>query len=132
METRTITQVKIYKLVLNPMRGRTEANELVAAAYEKQALFDLMQRDYEPWQDVGQHAASGNSPLGQYSNPEHKWQKPFKKGSSLEWYNKPNPFEDGFGDGIPNNYGVGIHEQWVEEDNLNHFLNNNPQILMIR
>lgn len=36
METRQITEVKIYKLILNPMRGNTERGNIVAIAYDKQ------------------------------------------------------------------------------------------------
>jgi hypothetical protein len=94
METRTITQRKIYSLVLNPMTDRVESARVTAIAYDESKLRDFYQNEIaeEPYED-------------------HNYHKVFKKGGPLEWYNPADI-------NIPENnfYGHGIHSEWVNEE----------------
>lgn len=95
METRTIEQVKIYKLLLNPMPANYEKVNMVAIAYDKQHLMDWYESlKVEPYKDG-------------------KWHKVFKKGSKLEWSN-PIEYSD---------YG-GIQEEWTTQEAISNFIAN--------
>ena len=106
METRQVTEVKIYKLILNPMRGNTENGSIVAIAYEKQKLIDW----YNSLLATEVYAEEG-SPSFECHGDSHKWHKAFKLGSELEWFNPCGSFE-------PDHYGHGISEEWVMEQQL--------------
>jgi len=94
METRTITQVRVYKLILNPMTANAEAGELVAASTDYQKLVDWYnsQKAPEPWRD------------GQ-------WNKVFAEGSPLEWHNPADNLELN----APDIFNHGIRDEWVAE-----------------
>jgi hypothetical protein len=93
METRTITQVKIYKLQLNPMMANFEKVNIVAIAYDLQKLMDwYLDLKVLPYQ-------------------EDRWHKVFKKGSKLEWYNS-----------MEDNSNCGIEEEWTTEEAINQFI----------
>lgn len=93
METRTINQVKIYSLAMNPMTQRTEASSITAMSYDKQALIDFYNREA----------------VEQYR--DDTWAKSFRKGSLLEWFNPLYSFEVG-------HYGHGIRESWMDTDTV--------------
>lgn len=105
METRTITEAKIYKLILNPMRGNTENGSIVAISFERQKLVDWYNSLLAPeaYAEIG-------TPSFDCHGDSHKWHKTFKQGSELEWF---NPCEDGF---EPNHFGHGISWQWTTEE----------------
>lgn len=105
METRQITEVKIYKLILNPMRGNTENGSIVAIAYEKQKLIDWYNSKLAP-----EVLVEEGSPSFECHGDSHKWHKTFRAGSELEWYNPC------YGNFEPNHYGHGISEQWATEE----------------
>lgn len=96
METRTITQVKVYVLSMNPVTDRAERNDNVAIATEREKLIDWYKQQFaeEVWQD-------------------DRFRKSFKKGSPLEWYNK---LDDAELTGEHSLFGHGIHEMWINED----------------
>lgn len=103
METRKITQVKIYTLKMNPMTGKAETVRPVSSAYEKQKLIDLYN--------------SSNAPERYVDN--EKWHKSFKNGTPLEWFNPIiNPDEDF----KPDWRGIGIHEVWIDKKTFDHAL----------
>lgn len=62
---------KLFGLILNPMRGRTEEARFLAASENKQELIDLLQRETVP------------------SYQDDNWRKQFMKGGPLEWFNPP-------------------------------------------
>jgi hypothetical protein len=95
METRTVTQVLIYKLILNPMMDRMEARRLAVLATDRQKLIDFVEQEKapEPWRD-------GN------------WGKVFKKGSPLEWFNPPPPSTL---EGL-DRWGHWIESEWLNAD----------------
>lgn len=94
METRTITQVRIYMLALNPMTGRGEERRIVALStdYNKLVAWYNDQLAPEPWRD------------GQ-------WYKEFRAGSPLEWFNPAFSLE--LNRTAP--YGHGISDEWLFE-----------------
>lgn len=121
METRTITEIKIYTLALNPMQGNTEASTIVAIAYEKEKLEQWYKNQFaeEPWKDYGENSFPSKVDMGGYSNTNHCWHKVFKKGSALEWYNPINLFDPNSMEGI--GYGHGISEQWTSQESIDNF-----------
>jgi hypothetical protein len=108
METRQITQHKIYVLCLNPMTGHTEDSHALAASYDKDKLIAFYKSEKMPevYSEVGE-------PTFECHGASHEWSKSFAKGSVLEWYNPL--FNDDF---TPDSYGQGIKEYWVNEDNI--------------
>jgi hypothetical protein len=112
METRQITQVKIWKLILNPMTSNTENGSLVASSDNRENLLNWYKNEFadEPYYSIGEHyfPAKGLSPenfIGEY-----KYYKVFKQGSVLEWM---NPMLD---ETQLDDYGHGISWQWVDEE----------------
>ena len=107
METRQVSEVKVYMLVLNNMRGNTEDTNVAAVSYDKEILIDWYKSQLapEPYidEDVPSFPCHGSS---------HKWSKVFKKESLLEWYNPCASLDTIDG------YGVGMHSHWVEEFGL--------------
>ena len=95
METRTVEEVKIYTLVLNDIRSTNiEIGTLTPhIAYEKEDLIAYIKGEAESWQE-------GN------------WNKFFKKGSDLEWFNGLSNVEK------LDAYGHGIGEQWIKKEDL--------------
>lgn len=93
METRTIEQVKIYKLVLSRMTGRFEDSSLVAIAYSAERLKEF----YEG--EKVEHYKDGN------------WSKQFRQGGPLEWYND-----------IDWNRDTGVYDEWTTQEDLEGFL----------
>ncbi len=103
---KTITQVLIWKLVLNPMTARTEAAELVAWSDDKDKLIEWYRS-----QMVEPYVETNLSSLG-FHGKDYKWHKTFAKNSKLEWYNPT------FDDGSISSYGHGLHSEWIDEDAL--------------
>lgn len=102
MKKRTITQVLIYKLVLNAMTGRMENAQLVAISTDKNKLIEYY-----------------NGELAPESYQDGQWAKSFKQSSELEWFNKIEFLDDASFDQC-NDYGHGIQEEWVEEAALDN------------
>lgn len=82
METRLVTEVKVYILTLNLMRGNSEDGEIVAISYEKEKLINwyMMQLAPAPFQEEG-------DPIFTCHGDSHVWRKTFNTGSQLEWFN---------------------------------------------
>ena len=125
METRQVTQIKIYKLILNPMRGNTEGAEMVAIAYDKNKLIDWYKGEMQEggWKDYGESYFPPKGEMGGYENPNHCWHKTFKKGSVLEWYNPINLFDAEKMEGI--GYGHGISEEWTIQEAIDNYFSRN-------
>ena len=96
-ETREITQTKVYILVLNPMTDKAEAARVIAVAFEKEKLIQFYRDETapEPWQDG-------------------RFNKTFKKGSVLEWF---NPVPD-INSMEPDFFGQGVYEDWLIEEDI--------------
>lgn len=103
MSTRTFTktEVQIFVLVLSTF-GRPEDIEVVAISdnYERLVLWYEDQLAEDPYM-IG------------------RWTKAFKKGSVIEYNNPCSSLE--LNDLDP--YRCGIHEEWVDIDNINNIRN---------
>src|SRR3990167_8385740 len=85
METRTVTQVKVWMIYLNPMTGHTQERDLVAWSDDKEILLKWYEdQKTEPYTEEG-------PPSFDIHGLTHKWNKVFKKGGPLEWYNGMPP-----------------------------------------
>ena len=107
MQTRTITEVLIYKLILNDMRyPKIEMKSLVAisTSYEKLVDWYNSQKADDVWVDV---------------IDEYNWRKAFKKDSPLEWYNSADSLQPVEPEVVMNYIGGGICKTWVDLDVLN-------------
>lgn len=98
METRTITitQVRVYKLILNDMRDAHVETCTIAAIsteYEKLVEWYKSQIAPEPWRDG-------------------RWHKVFAEGTPLEWYNPVYNLELNAYDP----FDQGIRDEWVREE----------------
>jgi len=107
MEKRIIEEYRIFYLSLADMHGGVDKARPVVASYTLEELLDFYKKEREPWLDT-------NDSIDSYGN-KHSWNKTFKKGSMLEWYNdvvslEPTEFPSPFG---------GVGTVWVETANLN-------------
>lgn len=103
-------------LILNDMRGRCEDMRPVARAETKEALVAFMEREREPWEDTGEkhqlHDTDSEARVrGPFVEriPSYRWNKTFRKGGPLEWFNPP------FGDSPENFWNVGTEEDFAEQ-----------------
>ena len=96
MEARTITQVRIYKLILNHMADRCESVTIVAISgdYNRLVSWYEEQKLPMPYRD-------GDG-----------WYRTFKDESPLHWFNPADSLELN----CPNHWGHGITDEWVNED----------------
>lgn len=100
METRCITQVKIWKLLLNPMTGKAENIEIAVMSTDRQKVVDYYEsKKVELYKDDG-------------------FNKQFEKGSLLEWFNDTRW-----------SGGEKIEEEWVDEIFLQEQLQNDERFL---
>lgn len=97
METKNITIVRIYKLILNPMYDRAETRRLVAISTEYDRLVSWYRSQFvdDPYSENGYY-------------------KVFKKGSPLEYFNEAGSLN--LNDG--GSFGHGIFDEWID---LNDF-----------
>lgn len=114
METRQITQIKIWKLVLNPMAGNTEDASLMAISDSRDKLLDWYRNEFAavPYDSIGESYFPAKGDFPENFEAQHNYHKVFKQGSRLEWMN-PMYSEDELG-----NYGHGISWEWASEDTL--------------
>lgn len=112
METRQITQIKLWYLVLNPMTSNTECGELVAHSYERDKLIDWYNNQFaeESYYTIGEHYFPAKGDFSANFSEGYKYYKVFKQGSILEWYNPIHSLED------IDSYGHGIRWEWVNDD----------------
>lgn len=101
MQTRSITETKIFYLSLNPIGGMdTKHAEIVAWSFNKQALTGwTKEQETEKYEDK----LADSTKVIKY----------FKKGSELEMYNKPM-FES-----------QGMFGAWLGDEKLQDFVNGN-------
>lgn len=97
MKTRSIQEVRIYILVLNPINGAAEDGSIVAISDDYSRLVGWYQDRFasEQWKDGS-------------------WHKTFTKDSPLEWYNPCYSLE--LNDAQP--FGHGIHDEWISTEDL--------------
>lgn len=96
METRQITQVRLYVLILNTF-GAAESGNIVAVSDDYQRLVTWYQSQFadEPYREDG-------------------WYKTFKKGSPIEYNNPCGSVELNH----TNPWNHGIHDEWISTEDL--------------
>lgn len=100
METRTIQQVKVYCLIMNPMTDRAESGRISVMSFEKDRLVKFYDGEItEPYSD-------------------DRFRKVFKKGGPLEWYNPLWTLE-----GV-DSFGHGLREEWIDSTNIDYVKGN--------
>lgn len=109
METRTTTEVRIFKLILNPMTANAEVRSIVAAS----TSYDKLVQFY-------------NSNLAEESYRDERWYKVFKKNSPLEWYNAVASLDLN----TSNIFGHGICDEWISEETWYNVRNSGDFIII--
>jgi hypothetical protein len=94
METRTVEQVKVYYLIMNPVTDKAESGRIAMMSTSRENLISA----YE------------NEQVAIYD--DSNFRKVFKQGGPLEWYNPVWTF-----DGV-DPFGHGLSEDWVDMENL--------------
>ncbi len=114
-ETRSIIQVKVWKLILNDMRSNTEARTLVAFSDDRDKLLEWYGQQIadEKYVDIGGHYFPSKGDFGSIADDNYKYHKTFKPGSPLEWFNPLLNLDE------PSNYGHGIFWEWTTDDEIN-------------
>ena len=110
METRQITQVYMHTLILNPMTGKLESQQLFAVSFEREKLVEFYTNERDPkgtWTD-------DESGVEDYVGKLKGYHKVFRKGSKLEWANPVNgdlsvPIEQ-------SSFGHGLSGEWISEE----------------
>ena len=99
-ETRTVTQVKIWKLIMNPVWDRLESRQIVVWSDDKEKLVNYYnQSKVEPYQEESGRGGG------------HKWYLNF---SPTSFMHKFNPLDTPSLD--PNDWGHGIFWEWVDSE----------------
>jgi len=94
METRTIQQVKIYYLVMNPVTDRAESGRITMMSFDKDRLIGKYNEEFtEPYDD-------------------DRFRKVFKKNGPLEWINPLYTLEN------VDSFNHGLVEDWVDSTNV--------------
>ena len=102
METRSMTEVRMYKLVLNDMRfDHIEDSKIVAVSFDYEKLVEWYNSQIAPalWRDG-------------------RWGKTFAQNTPLEWCNPASSLE------LNNLYqfGHGISDEWVREEYIGRII----------
>ncbi len=101
METRDVTQIKVFKLILMPKRAKAKGDKfLVAISFSKEELLNwyrsqMAEKVYEGIHpDSLKQIQEHNSKEGAYQKKYYPIRKIFKIGSPLEWFRELlNPIE---------------------------------------
>ena len=110
METRTITEAKVYYLVMNGIFQRAEEYSIIKASFEKQTLIDFYRAERcEPYKR-------------EYNGIFYTLF--FKEGGPLQFYNPVHMIDYGQCDQL-DIYGQGIHEEWIEINRAQELVNTN-------
>lgn len=95
METRTITQIRIYKLILNLMTDCAESGRIAAISDDYDKLVAWYKEQFAP-----------------ETYRDDRWNKTFKQGSPLEFFNPASSIELNDLDFFKH----GIEDEWVEDN----------------
>lgn len=113
METRSITEIKLYKLFLKSIRNPEVKFQIVAVSYEREKLIE--------WYNDQKELEEYTETVG-----DIVWTKTFKKGSRLEWY---APCSKDFN---PDKSGIGIQYEWGTEEMIKTFIERcNGQVVLV-
>lgn len=108
MESRTINENKLYILCLSDVRGGVDRASNIIASYELQTLVDYYNEQKEPWVDENKEG------VPDYYGNVHRYDKTFKKGSKLEWYNDVDNNSGLIAHTCKNSFG-NIYFEWIED-----------------
>jgi hypothetical protein len=102
METRTVEEVKIFKLILNDMRSlKVELGTLTPhISFSRETMEAFIRGEKN----------EGGSWVDHLGHKE--WHKVFRKGSELEWYNCPEDLS------YIDSFGHGISFEWIPKEEL--------------
>lgn len=121
METRTITEVKIYELHLNNMQGKSEESRFVAVSTCLGTIQEFyLENVTTPYEELGYnfHAQREN----------HRWNKNFLKDGPLEWYNPLVDLNHLYPSypRLNEQWGMfkGVHGRWIHLDHWIKFCDN--------
>lgn len=108
MESRQITQVRVWRLIMNPMSGRTENGVIAAIGLDKETLANWYKDQLadEPYDEI---LISEDSRFPATKN----WHKTFKRETPLEWFNPLDSLDR------VNHYGHGLTDSWANESEYN-------------
>lgn len=134
METRQLTQVKIYRLWLSDIRSKNGIVKIRAIAYDKQKLIDWYKAEVTPlYQEYGEKPNDMPQPkqetgLSVVSKKEMElYTKSFKKDGPLEWNTPCNNIEE-----YDNNLSMGINDAWTTQEQIDKVIKeNNGSIIHI-
>jgi hypothetical protein len=104
-DTRQVTEVRVWRLVMNPMVDRVEAGKIVVLSLERDSILKWYNNQMadEPYDEIGVREYTSERPATK------NWHKTFKVGSSLEWFNPVDSFDR------VNHYGHGLTDVWANE-----------------
>jgi hypothetical protein len=111
-ETRTVTQVKIWKLIMNPVWDRMESRRMVAWSDDKEKLVN-----YYNQSKVDSYTEDSTNGDGR------KWHLNFSPTSLMHHFNPLSTL-----DLEPNDWGHGIFWEWVDSEIIDG-LDQKPRIL---
>ena len=112
METRQVTQIKIYKLFLNDMRMNLP--DLAAVSYTEDDMNNWLET-----QKVEDYLEDEEIDNDDDTKQIITWKKIFKKGTNMEWYNLDIP---------ENGVKYGIQSQWINENDFELFKQEYPMM----
>ncbi len=104
--------MRYWGLYLNPMRGRCEEKHCIAVSDNREALEALLNDN---------RVDRYNHKEGDGTHPtDHVWNKCYRQGSRLEWYNPPEDCGQGYGI-----LDLGTREEYMQRhaENWDSFIN---------
>jgi len=104
METRTITEVKTFKLILNPIHERCEHGQIVVISTDRDKIIEFYNNELVP----GGYTDEG---INAWDNSVKIWHKQFRRNGPLEWFNPVSDILNGL-----DMHHHGISYEWIEED----------------
>jgi len=131
MEKKQITVVKVWQLILNPMRSNTEAGTIVAIAPSPEELIEYAKGELaeEPYISVGDNYFPAKGDMPENVMKGHQFHHVFKRSGNLQWYNPLMNWD--VHEAARSSYGHGTHFEWIDEDGFIRYKMNNPDVKFI-
>lgn len=115
METREITQVRIYKLWMHDMRASDIQLQIVAIAYDKQKLIQWYRAELasERYEERLRANETDQGLAVEGKDKDTYITKHFKKGSPIEWFDAVDNIEE-----FDLKRGMGINDSWTTQEHI--------------